>query len=160
MRPRPQAEGVRANAQTLLIWIADRILDYTPPPRTEEYRAAIRALPTDAERLLRAIGEAPLRRQLPPSLLAMLLQDASQLGGVELAEAAIATYHTGALKQYRRAIEASGPAAAMGRSARAVDSSITAGFSGRVGASGTNAGRPSSRSRDRTRCRNFTTIRR
>ena len=59
----------------------------------------------------------------------MLLQDASQLGGVELAEAAIATYHTGALKQYRRAIEHLDPPRQWAGSARAVDFVLSLGFS-------------------------------
>jgi superfamily II DNA or RNA helicase len=122
-------EGVRANAQTLLLWTADRILDYTPPPRTEEYRAAIRALPTDAERLLRAVGEPALRRQLPPSLLAILQQAAAPLSGAAVAAAAIATYHTGSLKQYRRAIEHLDPPRQWAGSARALDFVLSLGFS-------------------------------
>ena len=122
-------EGVRANAQTLLVWTADRILDYTPPPRTEECRAAIRALPTDAERLLRAVGEPALHRQLPASLLAILQQAGAPLSGTAVAAAAIATYHTGALKQYRRAIEHLDPPRQWAGSARALDFVLSLGFS-------------------------------
>ena len=109
--------------------VAETILQYTPPLPVGEQRAAIRELPTDAERLLRAVGEAPLRRQLPHSLLTILQQDASPLGDVEVAEAAIATYHTGALKQYRRAIEHLDPPHQWAGSARALDFVRSLGFS-------------------------------
>ena len=109
--------------------VAETILHFTPPLPVGEQRAAIRELPTDAERLLRAVGEPALRRQLPHSLLTILQQDASPLGGVELAEAAVATYHTGALKQYRRAIEHLDPPHQWAGSARALDFVLSLGFS-------------------------------
>jgi len=122
-------ERTRASALHVLLKIAERILRYSPPPSVGERRAAIHALPTDAERLLRAVGEVALRRQLPHSLLTILQQDASPLGGVELAEAAIATYHTGALKQYRHEIEHLDPPRQWAGSARALDFVRSLGFS-------------------------------
>ena len=59
---------------------------------------------TDAQKLLRAVGERSLRSRLPQSLLTVLESKRAPLTGVELAEAAIATYHTSALKEYRHVL--------------------------------------------------------
>ena len=120
------------NEETLdlvLHGVAKAVLQYTPPLPVGEQRDAIRALPTDAERLLRAVGETRLRRQLPPSLLAILQQAAGPLSGTTVAAAAIATYHTGALKQYRRDIEHLDPPRRWAGSARALDFVLSLGFS-------------------------------
>ena len=77
--------------------------------RTEEdvagARAAVHAQPTEGLKLLEAIGEHSLRRRLPPELLVVLDHSAQGLEGVSIAEAAIATFHTGALKEYREYLE-------------------------------------------------------
>ena len=73
------------------------ILQYRTRSEIAQARAEVRRQPTDAARLLAAVGEAALRSKLPGSLLAIL----NPLTGIPLAEAAIATYHTGALKEYR-----------------------------------------------------------
>ena len=80
------------------------ILQRKTPPEIEGRRAAIRQCSTDAERLLEAAGEQALRRGLPKSLLDVLKNEGPALTGVEIAEAAIATYHTDALRQYRQAL--------------------------------------------------------
>ena len=121
-------ERIRASALNVLLKIAERILRHTPPPSVGEQRDAIRSLPTDAERLLRAVGETRLRRQLPHSLLSILEQDAAPLSGTAVAAAAIATYHTGALKQYRRDIEHLEPPRQWAGSARALDFVLSLGF--------------------------------
>ncbi len=77
------------------------ILGYVPPDDVAELRAAVRRRETDAEKLLEAVGAAKLRSRLPPSLLAVLESDRAPLTGVEIAQAAIYTYHTAALKEYR-----------------------------------------------------------
>lgn len=74
-----------------------------------ERRAVVRKLATDPERLLEAIGKQSLRQGLPSSLLAVLEQDGVSLEGVDLAEAAISTYDTDALWQYRGALGHLGP---------------------------------------------------
>ena len=51
-----------------------------------------------------AVGEQELRRELPDSLLAALESDGAALAGLDLAEAAIATWHTDALRQYKQAL--------------------------------------------------------
>ncbi len=75
----------------------EAILQDRPPSEIAQARADVRRQPTDAARLLAAVGETALRARLPDSLLAIL----DPLTGIPLAEAAIATYHTGALKEYR-----------------------------------------------------------
>ena len=73
------------------------ILQHRTQSEIAQARAEVRRQPTDAARLLAAVGEAALRARLPESLLAIL----DPLTGIPLAEAAIATHHTGALKEYR-----------------------------------------------------------
>ncbi len=80
------------------------ILQHKTPREIEERRATIRRCSTDAERLLKATGEQALRRGLPKSLLDVLENEGAALTSVEIAEAAIATYHTDALRQYRQAL--------------------------------------------------------
>lgn len=113
-----------------LLWkVSNLILQYTPPPTIDEQRAAIRELATDAERLLKAVGGSELRRQLPGSLLAVLESEARPLDGIAIAEAAIATHHTGALKHYRHALDHLDPPRHWAGSPRAVDFVHSLGFS-------------------------------
>ena len=97
------------------------ILRYVTPQQVLAERAAIRQLPTDAERLLHAVGENALRAGLPDSLVAALESRSTPLTGTKLAEAAIATYHTSALKEYRGALERLAPPGRWAGSARAVE---------------------------------------
>ena len=113
----------------VLLKISERILGYTPPSTVEEQRAAISALPTDAQRLLKAVGEPTLRHRLPGSLLAILESDSVPLTGVEVAEAAIATYHTDALRHCRHALEHLDPPRQWAGSPRALDFVQSLGFS-------------------------------
>ena len=83
----------------------DAILRRKTPQEIEERRAAIRECSTDAERLLAAVGEQALRRDLPSSLPAFLESYGVTLMGVDVAEAAIATWDTDALKQYKWALD-------------------------------------------------------
>ena len=108
---------------------AEEVLRYTPPPDVEVLRAAVRALPTDAERLLKAVKEPALRCCLPASLLAILEEGSAHLDGVTIAEAAIATFHTDALRHCRRALEHLDPPRQWAGSPRAVDFVRSLGFS-------------------------------
>ena len=105
------------------------ILRYVTPQQVLAERAAIRQLSTDAERLLHAVGESALRAGLPDSLVAALESRSTHLTGIKLAEAAIATYHTSALKQYRGALERLAPPGRWAGSARAVEFVQSLGFS-------------------------------
>ena len=108
---------------------AQEILEYETQREIEELRAAVGECSTDAERLLVAVGEQALRRNLPSSLLAVLENDGIVLTGLQIAETAIATYHSDALRQYRWELEHLGPPSRWAGSARAVDFVCSLGFS-------------------------------
>ncbi len=83
---------------------SDDIYDYWLPTDGEVRRARgeVRKWATDELRLLAAVGEASLRLRLPEGLIKILEADNyGTLNGVQVAQAAIATYHTGALREYR-----------------------------------------------------------
>ena len=105
------------------------ILHHKTPEEIEKRRADIRQCETDAERLLAAVGEPALHRHLPDSLSAVLESDGATLTGIDLAEAAIATYHTDALKQYKGALDLLDPPAQLAGSERAVEFVRSLGFS-------------------------------
>ena len=84
---------------------------------------------TDAERLLMAVGEEALRQGLPASLLTVLESDGIALDGAQVANAAIATYHTDALRHYRRALARFDPPKKWAGSQGAVDFVRWLGFS-------------------------------
>ena len=105
------------------------VLQYRILREIEERRAAVRNRLTDAERLLEAAGSRALRGKLPVSLLAILESGGVPLTGVRIAEAAIATYHTGALKEYRDALDHLNPPDRWAGSTRAVEFVRSLGFS-------------------------------
>ncbi len=107
----------------------EEILRYVTPQEVEAQRAAIRELTTDAERLFHAVGDVRLRSYLPGSLLAVLESGRAPLTGVELAEAAMATYHTAALMEYRRALDHLAPPTRWAGSQPAVGFVQSLGFS-------------------------------
>jgi len=107
----------------------EAILQRRTPGEVEERRKAIRQLSTDAERLLAAVGEDFLRGRLPRSLIRVLEIDGDTLTGIDIAEAAIATYHTDALRQYRQVLGHLDPPVQWAASARAVAFVGSLGFS-------------------------------
>ena len=78
-----------------------KVLLRQTPADVREARLAVSACTTDEERLLAAVGETSLRAGLPQSLIAILEESHGTLLGVRVAQAAIATFHTGALRAYR-----------------------------------------------------------
>ena len=92
-------------ADSLEIGLSDSdivaILQRRTPVEVEARRKEIRQLATDSERLLAAVGEDNLRSRLPRSLLAVLEDEQGSLTGLDVAEAAIATFHTEALRQFK-----------------------------------------------------------
>ena len=83
-----------------------RVLLGITPEDIQKERNAVRRCATDEERLLMAVGEHALRRGLPAGLLEILEEEThGPLPGVEVAKAAIDTYHTGALREYRHALD-------------------------------------------------------
>ena len=107
----------------------EAILQRRTSIEVEGRRTTIRQCSTDAERLLAAVSEQALRTDLPDSLLAVLESDGDALTGTEIAEAAIATYHTDALKQYKSALDRLDPPSHWAGSARAVEFVQSLGFS-------------------------------
>ena len=80
------------------------ILSRWTPVDIKAARDAVQACTTDEERLLAAVGETELRLGLPQGLIAILEDGQGTLPGIQVAEAAIATFHTGALREYRHAL--------------------------------------------------------
>ena len=95
----------------------------------EENRAAVRAMTTDAERLLTAVGGSALRAGLPQSLLEVMEHESGVVTGTDIAEAAIATYDTGALKQFRQHLDHLDPPKQWAGSSRTVAFVESLGFS-------------------------------
>ena len=107
----------------------ESVLHRKTPQEVEERRAAVREHATDAERLLAAVSEGVLRARLPDSLLDVLESDGVSLTGTDLAEAAIATWHTDALKQHKWALDRLDPPSKWAGLPRAVQFVRSLGFS-------------------------------
>ncbi len=107
----------------------EHILRYAAPEEVERQHAAIRRLASDAKRLAQAVGADALRSGLPTSLLQVLEVDRTPMTGMDLAEIAIATYHTSALKEYKWTLDHLDPPKRWAGSQRAVDFVRSLGFS-------------------------------
>ena len=79
----------------------NKILTRATPEDVRAEREKIRNCSTDTERLLAAVGEGNLRAGLPRSLIQMLERRNGAFRDTNVAEAAIATYHTNALREYK-----------------------------------------------------------
>ena len=125
--------GLRAVVRKLNLGLKpqqiEAILHRRTPQEIKRRHVEIRRYFSDAERLLAAVGEQALREGLPGSLLAVLESDGITLTGADIAEAAIATWHTDALKQYKRALDRLDPPSQWAGSQRAVDFVQSLGFS-------------------------------
>ncbi len=91
-------------------------------------RDKVRACSTDEKRLLAAVGEDQLKKRLPKSLLSVLKQTHETLTGEQIAQAAIATYHTGALREYKDALDGLDPPSQWVGGAQTVEFVRTLGF--------------------------------
>ncbi len=91
-------------------------------------REAVADCSTDEERLLEAVGEGELRRRLPGHLVTILEQTHGPLEGIQIAQAAIATFHTSALREYRHALTHLDPPKRWAGSPRAVSFVRSLGF--------------------------------
>ena len=92
--------------------------------RTKTKRAA-----TDAERLLRAVGEDNLRSELGSSTLAIMEGERGALSGIQVAEAVIAIHHTDSLRRFRRNLDHLDPPIQWAGSSAAVRFVRSLGFS-------------------------------
>ena len=104
------------------------ILRFVTRDEIERRRAHVREQPTDAAKLLCAVGENALRHRLPSSLMNALEARGSELTGIKVAEAAIATFHSAALSEYRRALADLAPPKSWAGSQRAVEFVQSLGF--------------------------------
>ena len=84
----------------------DDIYEYRlPVDEVKAARETVRSYATDELRLLAAVGEPDLRKRLPAGLIEILeVENGGRLNGLQIARAAIATFHTGALREYRDAL--------------------------------------------------------
>ena len=96
------------------------VLFFQTREEIERARAAVRARSNDEERLLEAVGDSTLRAHLPPSLLNVLEGEGTVLSGKVVAEAAIATWHTDALRKHRSSLQHLDPPKQWSGSERAV----------------------------------------
>ncbi len=116
-------------ARALIATIVDGILSRRTPADVQAARDKVRACDTDGERILAAVGEANLKRGLAQGLIAMLESEQGKpLSGIQLAEAAIATFHTGALREYRKKLGHLDPPHQWAGGARAVEFVRSLGF--------------------------------
>ena len=69
--------------------------------RVEEEKSRVRALGTDAERLLRIVGRPALERELPLSLREFKAQRGEVLSDLDVANLAISTYRSDTLRRFR-----------------------------------------------------------
>ena len=83
----------------------EELLERRQDDSIKEARERIWICETDSERLLAAVGEQNLRRKLTPGLVDILELESEPFEGVRIAEAAIAMFHTGALREYKEYIE-------------------------------------------------------
>ena len=91
-------------------------------------RDAVRKWATDEERLLAAVGETELRRRLPSTLITILERSQGSVVGIRAAMAAVATFHTGALREYRDALVHLDPPKQWAGNQRAVEFVRSLGF--------------------------------
>ena len=79
----------------------DAILQFVASIEVERRRNQVREQSSDEARLLCAVGEQALKQHLPVSLVSALETTGDKLAEIDVAKAAIATFHTGALIEYR-----------------------------------------------------------
>ena len=80
------------------------ILNQPTPEEIQAAREAVKEQPDAESKLLQAVGEEELLEGLPNALTAYYSRNGRRFAGKEVARAAISTYHTNALKEYRHAL--------------------------------------------------------
>lgn len=105
------------------------VLDQPTPREIEDARNDVANQSDDARRLLKAVGASAIRSELPDSLIAYYERNGTGMSGIELADAAIATFHTGALKQYLRFLKHLNPPKRWTSGPKTVDFVRSLGFS-------------------------------
>ncbi len=119
-------------AEALKLGLSDAeivlVLRRETPGEIRARREAIEREGTDEARLLKAVGEAALRSELPGSLLAILEEHEGRLTGLRVAKAAIATWHTDTLRRFREHLHHLDPPRQWAGSGRAVRFVTALGF--------------------------------
>ena len=115
--------GLRLSDEQIA-WILLRLT----PENVQKSRDAVRRCSTDEERLLAAVGETELRRGLSQGLLAILEDTQGTLTGIQVAQAAISTFHSDALREYRHALARLDPPRQWAGRPRAVEFVRSLGF--------------------------------
>ena len=108
-RQEDEEQEIRSVLQELDIPLSNEQIEWILRRMTREEvqqsRDKVRSCSTDEERLLAAVGETELKRRLPRGLITILEQGQGTVTGIRAARAAISTFHTGALQEYRHALE-------------------------------------------------------
>jgi len=105
----------------------ESILSHETPQDVQRARDRINACSKDEERHLETVGEDGLKDRLPQSLVD-ILENTGPLRGIRLAQAAIATFHTDALREYRHSLDYLEPPHQWAGGQRAVDFVRSLGF--------------------------------
>ncbi len=128
-----QALGLVARSLGLSLSAAQMtaIAERRTPAEVQERRERVHACSSDAERLLAAVGADALRARLPASLVSIVEQGHADPAAlpIAIAESAIATYHTGTLREFRAALNPLDPPKQWAGSRRAVEFVRALGFS-------------------------------
>ena len=128
-----QALGLVTRSLGLLLSAAQMmaIAERRTPAEVQERRERVHACSSDAERVLAAVGAPAVRARLPASLVSIVEQRQVDPATVPIAiaESAIATYHTGTLREFRAALEPLDPPKQWAGSRRAVEFVRSLGFS-------------------------------
>lgn len=119
----------KALSLNLESWKLDEILQHQTPEEIERHREEVRNCATDAERLLKAVGQKLLRERLPMSFLEVEERDGTELSDLDIAEAAIANWHTGTLKEFASSLTHLDPPNSWAGSRPAVEFVKSLGFS-------------------------------
>ena len=104
------------------------VLNQPTDEEIEANRARVRSQPDDASRLLEAVGKNALQQGLPAPLVDYYLSEHGSFSGLDAAKAAISTYHTGALRYYRRQIAYLDPPPQWAGSSKAIEFVTELGF--------------------------------
>ena len=127
-----EGQEIRSVGQGLGLQLGDERIEWIllrlTPEDVKKARDTVRRCSTDEERLLAAVGETGLRRGLPQGLLAILEVTQGPLTGIQVAQAAISTFHTGALREYRHALAHLDPPRQWAGRSRAVEFVRSLGF--------------------------------
>lgn len=118
-----EALGLRLSSEQI-----ERILIGWTDADVQAAREEVRNCETDDERLLKAVGAVKLKRKLPLGLVTIFEDDLGPLSEIQIARAAIATFHSSALREYHYALNHLDPPRQWAGGARAIEFVRSLGF--------------------------------